>query len=72
MQPRLLARPQPATGSAATDPKAPIPGRTCVLDFTLVVSTESGPVRNSSSSFFSRSSMDMGAAMAAAVVLIPR
>jgi hypothetical protein len=35
---------------------------TCELVLTLVVSTESGPVRNSSSSFFSSSSTDMGAA----------
>jgi hypothetical protein len=42
------------------------PQPTCVLLFTLVVSTESGPVRNSSSSFFSRSSTDMGAAVAIA------
>mmetsp|Transcript_34964 Transcript_34964/g.99120 ORF Transcript_34964/g.99120 Transcript_34964/m.99120 type:complete len:239 (-) Transcript_34964:70-786(-) len=34
--------------------------RTCELVFTLVVSTESGPVRNSSSSFFSLSSTLIG------------
>lgn len=31
--------------------------------FTLVVSTDRGPVRNSSSSFFSNSSTDIGAAI---------
>lgn len=33
---------------------------TCEFVFTLVVSTDSGPVRNSSSSFFSRSSTLIG------------
>lgn len=39
---------------------------TCEFVFTLVVSTLRGPVRNSSSSFFSKSSTDMGAACAIA------
>mmetsp|Transcript_2040 Transcript_2040/g.3195 ORF Transcript_2040/g.3195 Transcript_2040/m.3195 type:complete len:260 (+) Transcript_2040:678-1457(+) len=39
---------------------------TCELVLTLVVSTESGPVLNSSSSFFSNSSTDSWAAIAAA------
>lgn len=39
---------------------------TCEFVLTLVVSTDRGPVRNSSASFASRSSTDMGAAAMAA------
>lgn len=38
--------------------------RACELVFTLVVKTDKGPVRNSSSSFFSISSMDICCAAA--------
>jgi hypothetical protein len=42
--------------------------RTCEFVFTLVVSTESGPVRNSSASFASRSSTLIGCAAAIAAI----